>query len=139
MISDFKMEFEYELFMRKAFSLDNKNKKLIDRYDDPAWLAATHVFADESICLIKAAVAYAIAIFNSHILLEKIPLSHNIIVQEELETYLQKLFDATTKLEIYNIIKQYNKIRQTYLKIYDTTAPTANITSKQPHDQLSPQ
>jgi len=138
MISDFKME--YEQFIRKAFSLTNKNKKLIDRYDDPAWLAATNVFADdESLCLIKAAVAYAIAIFNSHILLEKIPLSHSLSVQKELEIYIQKLFDATTKPEIYNLIKEYNKIRQAYLKDYITTAPPTAITPKQKKNQLLPQ
>jgi hypothetical protein len=130
MISDFKMEFAYEHFIRKAFSLDNKRKKMIDCYGDPARLATTNVFADENICLVKAAVAYAIAIFNSHILLEKIPLSHSISVQEELETYIQKLFDTTTKFEIYDLIKQYNKIRKTYLKIYVTTVPTTNITPK---------
>ncbi|MFA6849758.1 MAG: hypothetical protein WCS30_05340 [Selenomonadaceae bacterium] len=60
-------------------------------------------------------------------------------MQKELEIYIQKLFDATTKLEIYNLIKEYNKIRQAYLKDYTTTAPPTASTPTQKKNQLLPQ
>lgn len=113
MASEFEINFEYEDFMLEAFSLDNK-RGMIDRYEDPAGLAATDSFADGSIYIVKAAVSYAMAIFNNHILLEKVPYSKGLTVQDHLEEYIKKVFEAENKVEIYNLIKQYKKEKSVY-------------------------
>ena len=105
------MTYEYETFIRRAFSI---NRSLINKYQDPAGLADADRFTEEvySIEEVKAAVSYSMQIFKKHIV-ENNKLSKDEI--QNINSIIKNVIDATDKIEIYNLIIRFKIYEDKYV------------------------
>jgi hypothetical protein len=91
----------YENFVKGAFEF--ALKKPISTLDDPAKLANTDYFQDGQLARVKAAVAYSMEIFNSHIR----ELKPDDIDYTLMDTLLTSVISADNTEEINQLIEQY--------------------------------
>ncbi len=81
----------YERFVRHAFH--------VERSQDPAGLADTSYFYQENIALIKAAVTYAMAIYQNQ---------NTIMEDSDYRSFINNVLEAEKIEEISDLIEQFN-------------------------------
>ena len=100
----------YEMFIRNAFkfALDQgfalNEFGSISRYGDPAGLADTDKYGSHRINYVKAAAAYAVAIYENHF----DRASYLSKDEGERRTYVDSIIEADSVYEVVEIIERFN-------------------------------
>lgn len=106
------MKYNYENFIRGAFSIDNDD--LIDKNKDPAMLATSDGFTESKIQQVKAAVGYSMCIFYTYIINNYDNIDDS--VYSNMERILSDLMNASNLNVINDLIIEYKNISNEYVK-----------------------
>ncbi|MCL9970362.1 hypothetical protein MX569_07080 [Anoxybacillus kestanbolensis] len=107
----------YENFVRTAFEF--YSGKPVDRWGDPASLANTDYYDDDSLSRVKAAVSYSMEIFNNYIREQHcVPVSDYNLMDQILDSVInaQNTAQITALINQY-ITSLYNKYIKPVMKI----------------------
>lgn len=109
---------KYEGFVRGAFSLNNEES--INRGEDPAHLAEAGYWNLNNVDKVKTGTAYAMAIYNAHIIevLSREELGEEVYakIYYELEDLLHDVLQATDLLSISTTLDKYQPYKDRYIR-----------------------
>lgn len=107
---------EYEMLLRQAFGFATGQP--MDRWGDPAEVANADHFRESELAEVKAAVAYSMMIFRTHILGEVAAMTES--EKSELTQVVRDVMAATTLGDVGTQIRYYRqRILDHYLVVND--------------------